>query len=132
MSQVALYFGYGPGGHFMRGGPRVTLDPQQDFPDFPWTITDLDTGLLRNRGTPDIPDGRVHWTCGGKKQLWFAFFWWDRSGDERPGSNSGFYVRGASGPKEAFAFACERWPAIVKRQKFPLVLQDTDDWEGVS
>jgi len=81
---------------------------------------------------PDDPDGRVHWACGGKP-LWFAFFWWDRSGDRRGNSNSGFYVLGFE-PDElnfesaneaarlAFAFACEQWPDVVQRQNFPLVL----------
>lgn len=121
----ALYFGYGSGGHFLRGGPRNTIDPQNDIPGFPWDIGLLDTGLLKNREVPDDPDGRVHWTGGGHP-FWFAFFWWDRSGDKRGQSNSGFYVEGF-GPKEsreAFAFACAQWPDVVARQLYPLVLTD--------
>ena len=120
----ALYFGYGSGGHFLRGLERATLDPQKDCPGFPWSIAHLDTRLLRNRQVPDDPDGRVHWTCGGKDSLWHAFFWWDRSGDSRPGSNSGFYVEGFTLAEraKAFAFACAAWPEVVKRQLFPLVL----------
>jgi hypothetical protein len=66
----------------------------------------------------------VHWTCGGDP-LWFAFVWWDRSGDSRPGSNSGFYVRGFAPPeaRQAFEFACRAWPAVVARQEHALVLQ---------
>lgn len=131
-TKLALYFGAGRDGHFLRGPRRSTLNPQREYPDFPWSHELLDTGLLKNRKAPDAPDGRVHWTCGGgahrlKPNLWHAFFWWDRSGDKRHGSNSGFYVRGFEGfdletRQEAFAFACAAWPEVVKRQVFPLVL----------
>ena len=131
--KLALYFGYGNGGHFLRGGPRSTIDPQRDFPGFPWEIGLLDGGLLRNRQVRDDPDGRVHCTCGGSgENFWFAFFWWDRSGDKRGASNSGFYVSGFPMPNsetvgsvalEAFAFACAQWPDVVARQVHPLKLQ---------
>lgn len=128
--KLALYFGYGDGGHFLRGPRRQTLKPQQEYPNFPWSLELLDCGLLKNRKVPDDPDGRVHWTCGGKLGgVWHAFFWWDRSGDKRPRSNSGFYVRGFKGfdletRQAAFAFACAAWPEVVKRQLYPLVLVD--------
>src|SRR5512143_3294197 len=93
----ALYFGCADScGHYLHGFDhfRRSLDPQRDCPGFPWTIEHLDTGLLKNGKIPDSPDGRVHWTCGGRPSLWHAFFWWDRSGDKRGASNSGFYVEG--------------------------------------
>ena len=125
-NKLALYFGYGNGGPFLRGLSRASLSPQQDCPGFPWEIQHLDTGLLNNRGVPDAPDGRVHWTCGGKPVLWHAFFWWDRSGDSRSGSNSGFYVRGfEDARREGFDFACAAWPQVVERQRFALVLVDS-------
>lgn len=122
--KIALYFGYGSGGHFLRGGRQSSLDPARDHPGFPWTINLLDTGLLKNGKIPDEPDGRVFSTAGGKPDLWIAFYWWDRSGDKRGASNSGFYVRGFEWADRAaaFAFAKEAWPAVVARQKFPLVL----------
>jgi hypothetical protein len=135
VSKRAFYFGYGNDGHFLRdeSGWRSTLTPGKFDPTFPWAIGLLDTGLLKNRKVPDDPDGRVHWTCGGRDAFWFAFFWWDRSGDTRSGSNSGFYVRWpAPDPVtregterlavEAFAFACDQYPAVVARQHQPLVL----------
>jgi hypothetical protein len=125
--KIALYFGYGNGGHFLRGIPtgRDSIDPQRDVAGFPWSAGNLDTGLLDNRGVDDLPDGTVYWTCGGTPELWHAFFWWDRSGDKRPGSNSGFYVRGfgIDEREAAFAFACERWASVVKRQLHPLTLE---------
>lgn len=121
-SELALYFGYGDGGHFLRcDTPETqTLRPKQSFPGFPWEIQHLDGGLLCNRQVLDRPDGRVHWTCAGRPVLWHAFFWWDRSGDKRPGSCSGFYVRGfdIGQREEAFEYACSQWPDVIERQKF--------------
>jgi hypothetical protein len=123
--RLALYFGYGAGGHFLRGPRLDSLDPEHDYPGFPWTAALLDTGLLKNGKVPDEPDGRVWWTCGGTPDLWHAFYWWDRSGDKRAACNSGFYVRGFAFEEReaAFAYACECWPKIVARQIHPLVLQ---------
>jgi hypothetical protein len=137
---LALYFGFGSGGHFLRGVPfpdqsrSTSLDPVRDIPGFPWDIGLLDGGLLNNRKVVDWPDGRVNWTCGGRPDFWFAFFWWDRSGDTRGASNSGFYVRWPmetvtrenverEAPR-ALAFAADKWPDVIARQHFPLVLVD--------
>lgn len=123
---LALYFGYGDGGHFLRSlNGRSTLD-KEDHPGFPWAVHLLDSTLLQNGKVPDHPDGRVFSTCGGKPDLWIGFFWWDRSGDSRSGSNSGFYVRGFEWKDRAsaFRFACAEWPEVVKRQLHPLVLQE--------
>ena len=93
--------------------------------DIPWTIWDMDGLLLKNGKHPDIYDGNVFWTCGGKSDLWFAFLWWDNSIDRRGASNSGFYVQGfAFGDHEkAFKFACEAFPDVVSRQRCQLTLQ---------
>lgn len=129
----ALYFGYGSGGHFLRLSTcESTLDPAR-IPTFPWSIRLLDTGLLENRKVPDVCDGRVHWTGGGTP-FWFAFFWWDRSGDRRGKSNSGFYVQGFAHTeaRAAFEYACSQWPDVVKRQRHPLVLVGLDGVPEVS
>jgi hypothetical protein len=124
--RVALYFGRldVPGHYLYESEWRKTVYTWRDLTSFPWGIDLLDTGLLRNRKVPDRPDGRVHWTCGGHQHLWHAFFWWDRSGDERSNSNSGFYVRGfcIDEVRGAFEYACEQWPDVVERQRFQLVL----------
>lgn len=92
----------------------------------------MDTGLLKNGEVLDTPTGKVYWTCGGKDAFWYAFYWWDRSVDSRGNSNSGFYVRGFGWPcaQEAFDYACSAFPAIVTRQKFPLVVQYRTVKEG--
>lgn len=128
MEKLALYFGCADqSGHFLHGLPRrgSTLNPGEET-DMPWTIGHLDTGLLANGKVPDEVTGRVYWTCGGVKSYWYAFFWWDRSGDKRGASNSGFYVRGfeRNQVEAAFAFACSKWPKIVERQKKPLYLDN--------
>lgn len=125
-TQHAFYFGclHWRGHCLYAGDHRI---PPSTIPGFPWDTRRLDTGLLDNRGVPDRPDGRVHWTAGGKP-LWFAFFWWDRSFDSRPNSHSGFYVQGFTHEqvKEAFEFACAAWPEVVERQQHPLVLVDPE------
>jgi hypothetical protein len=124
----ALYFGcLNDAGHFLhRRGDIVRIwRPQDVFPGFPWKIGMLDGGLLKNGRVPDVPDGRVHWTCGGRNEFWFGFVWWDRSGDKRSGSNSGFYVRGfpSTAVANAFDFACQTWPDVIARQQHPLMLE---------
>lgn len=86
----------------------------------------MDSGLLKNGQRPDVCDGRVYRTLGGKRELWHAFVWWDNSVDRRGGSNSGFYVRGfgVGDHEEAFEFARETFPKVVARQRHPLVLVD--------
>ena len=119
----ALYFGFGYGGHGLRSWPRGEDYFSEHPAGFPWDDGLLDSGLLRNREVPDIPDGRVHWVGGGNP-FWHGFFWWDRSGDPRGACNSGFYVQGfpRAEPQAALDYACEQWPKVVARQKFPLVL----------
>jgi len=134
VSAIALYFGFGDGGHFLRDARGKVYDVRERYAGFPWEDWFLDGRFLMNRKVPDDPDGRVHWGVGGRP-LWFGFTWWDRSGDKRGASNSGFYVCGfapaaitrdavvAAAP-DAFRFACEQWPHVVARQLHPLVLQD--------
>ncbi len=125
MEKRAFYFGcIDHAGHYLHkvDGPRTLYDMP---PGMPWNLGHMDTGLLKNGNVPDHADGKVYWTCGGRDALWFAFFWWDNSVDRRGGSNSGFYVSGfASGQaQDAFNYACEAWPAVVKRQQHQLALR---------
>lgn len=124
----ALYFGcWLNAGHYLHAAGGRHIDERKLRAEgFPWNMGHLDTGLLKNGKHPDRCDGKVFWTCGGKPDLWFAFFWWDRSVDSRAGSNSGFYVRGFEFPhaQAAFDYACTAFPSVITRQKFPLILQD--------
>ena len=128
VTKLALYFGcLGEAGHYVHSprGWTTSLDPRNQY-GTPWSIRHMDGGLLTNRKVPDQPDGRVHWTHGGRPHFWHAFFWWDRSADQRGASNSGFYVRGFAMhcESESFAYALEQWPQVVKRQLHQLVLVD--------
>lgn len=128
LGKLALYFGcWGRPGHYLHRPKGLTLwSPSRDLPDLPWSEGLIDAGLLRNGKRPDVYDGKVYWTCGGRA-FWYAFYWWDRSVDSRGASNSGFYVRGfgAAEPEAAFEYACSEFPAVVARQKHPLILQPT-------
>jgi hypothetical protein len=125
-SKRALYFGYAPGGgHFLQCPNKpLSLAPERDVPGFPWNIGLLDCGLLKNGRHDDVYDGRVFWTCGGDP-LWLAFVWWDRSGDKRGASNSGFYVQGfqLTDRQAAFDYASSIFPQVIARQTHPLVLE---------
>lgn len=127
LGKLALYFGcWNQAGHYLhdpRG--RTIWDAKRDVPDLPWTMAHMDSGLLKNGKRVDIPDGKVFWTCGGLA-FWYAFFWWDRSGDSRGNSCSGLYVRGFGWPEsqQAFDYACAAFPHVVARQRYPLILQD--------
>ena len=125
LGKQALYFGCWDGpGHYLHTPHGRTAKAGQ-FPDLPWTESLMDTGLLKNGKRTDVCDGRVFWTCGGLA-FWYAFFWWDRSVDTRGACNSGFYVRGFGWPetREAFAYACGKFPKVVGRQKHSLILQE--------
>lgn len=124
MAATAYYFGCVKGaGHFFCVGDELTLTPRKLVPSFPepWERL-MDGGLLVNGRVPDCPDGLVYWTAA--KDLWLAFYWWDRSVDTRPGSNSAFYVHGYSHARAgaAFLFATDKCRAVVDRQRFQLAL----------
>lgn len=126
LGKQALYFGCLNSGHFLhQPSGRTVYRTERDFPDLPWSDALMDTGLLKNGKRRDVYDGKVFWTCGGAKAFWYAFYWWDRSGDQRGNSNSGFYVRGFGWPEAqaAFDYGCSQFPQVVSRQGQPLTLQ---------
>lgn len=128
----ALYFGCRDVcGHYLQEGHKTIWDPPAGCP---WTLGHMDGGLLGNGKHADVYDGKVWWTCGGRSDFWYAFFWWDNSVDRRGASNSGFYVLGFKpeiiSPETAransvlaFRYACEAYPWVVERQRQPLCLQ---------
>lgn len=127
----AFYFGAREEpGHFLWPAQGYDIgEADRAAAGIPWTMPQMDTTLLKNRKIADIETGEVHWTCASPD--WFAFFWWDRGGDERSNSNSGFYVQGFALPsspttngeiRDAFEFAVQQFPDVVVRQKFPLKL----------
>lgn len=126
LGKKALYFGcWRDSGHFLHDTSGLHVYSER-VKDLPWDECLMDTGLLKNGKIPDVPSGKVYWTCGGRDAFWYAFYWWDRSVDKRGACNSGFYVRGFDYPdaQSAFDYACLQFPNVVERQKYPLVLQD--------
>lgn len=127
LGKLALYFGCWRGaGHYLHlPNGSTSWDNRRKDEGPPWSTALMDCGLLRNGKHTDVYDGKVYWTAGGTS-FWYAFFWWDRSVDSRGGSNSGFYVRGFGWPesRQAFDYACKTFPAVVARQRHPLVLQE--------
>lgn len=125
---LALYFGadkFDQGGHYLRDtSMRVIERNMHKITGLPWSTAIMDTCLLKNGQIHDEVTGRVYWTHGGTRVDWFAFFWWDRSADSRPNSNSGFYVRGFDYHQleEAWRFACHCFPRVIERQTIPLTL----------
>lgn len=127
LGKLALYFGcWRELGHYLRFPGRTVRLSDRDELALPWSDSLMDGGLLKNGKRPDVYDGKVFWTAGGAKAFWYAFYWWDKSIDRRPGSNSGFYVRGFGWPEaqEAFDYACSEFPTVVARQTPALVLQN--------
>lgn len=117
------YFGcLDQAGHFLRGTSSKINYYENDLP---WK--QIDGGLLASMDEPDEATGRVRAVLGKRgERWWWAFVWWDRSVDRRGGSNSGLYVSGF-GPDDrdaAFAHACEKWPAVVGRQLYPLKIAE--------
>jgi hypothetical protein len=131
---IALYFGcLGDKGHHLFAPGRNTLPerlwPEMDYmKGFPWTLTEIDCKLLENGKHPQIRDGKVFWTYSGPAHDtsgWFAFYWWDGSVDDRPGSNSGLYIQGFTFKDivPAFQYAVDEWHEVVSRQPTALKLQ---------
>ncbi len=133
MEKRALYFGCpGDKGHYLQEDRQIIWNPPAGCP---WTLALMDAGLLQNGKHADVEDGKVWWTCGGRTDFWYAFFWWDNSVDGRGLSNSGFYVLGfqpdpitpetaRANAVLAFEHACAAYPWVVQRQRQPLVLQE--------
>lgn len=134
MEKRALYFGCrgaNEPGHYLQEGRRTLWNTPLEI-SF-WDHV-MDGALLKNGRHPDVVDGKVWWTCGGRAALWYAFFWWDNSGDRRSGSNSGLYVGGFApesltpetdreNATQAFDYARAAYPWVISRQRVPLVLQ---------
>ena len=125
----AFYFGCRGAltpGHYLQGADGRTIhwiDRDAAFIPESWRRL-IDGGLLSNGKVPDRETGVC--SCVPARPQWIAFVWWDRSGDERPGSNSGFYVEGFDYKDRvaALIFAQEQFPGVIARQRFPLVIRD--------
>lgn len=106
-----LYFGFvAHHGHDLRSKIRSA----NIYKDTPWGVA-LDGGLLD--GERDIPNGT--W-FERHKDGWSAVSFWDRSGDERPNSNSAFIVHAEMDGKSILDLARAQWPEVFARPGFPI------------
>lgn len=124
MSNEVYFHGCLGSGHHMFPEPgKPSVNFLYQIKNFPWSGSDLDGGILEDAGVRDIPDGRVRWLY---RRGWFCFIWWDRSGDGRQGSNSGFYVNGFNENQyvAAYQYACSKFPKVVTRQQKTLILSN--------
>jgi hypothetical protein len=112
-----LFFGcYKVAGHYLYKRGRAIA-----YGESPWG-TGLDTGILTKGddkyARPDTsPTGNY---TVSRKSGWTAISFWDRSGDDRPGSNSAFLIALDISDKELLSLAAAQWPDIFSRAGFPI------------
>jgi hypothetical protein len=100
-------------GHFLYSKRR-----RINYEDSPWG-TKLDGGLL----TDDYARANTQVTqpfIEAHKAGWTAVAFWDRSGDERPGSNSAFLVEADMSAETLLRLSREQWPEVFNRRGFPI------------
>lgn len=112
MTAKILYFGCIPSmgevGHYMW---KASGEKDWDLiRGNPWGYK-VDGGLC-----PKGPGALRH--C---KDGWTCISFWDRSGDQRPGSNSNFLVQGEFSFAEMVALGRQQFPAVFARIKFEIV-----------
>lgn len=102
----------GQPGHFMHSKTGTRIQS-------PWAGY-IDTGVLKYRDIKD-PDPKIAYA---QLKGWTGIFFWDRSGDHRPGSNSAFIVNSLVSQEELLRLARKQWPEIFARKGFPIARVD--------
>ena len=82
----------------------------------PWGY-EADTGLCTKNGNQRQGHALIH-----HKDNWTAMAWWDRTIDERPGSNSVLFVEGTHNFHEMVGLLQTFWLEVFKRQPAGLFL----------
>ena len=117
-----LYFGcWGQSGHqlWAPGHVRVPLEVERKLP---WTR--IDGALQPGSKDEDFyhsgpePEGKA---ALHQKGDWTCIAFWDRSGDERHGSNSNFFVRGELTFEEVVRITQTHFPELWKRFPFEVI-----------
>ena len=109
----AYVFGVRPGNRHHRGHhlyyPSGTAASYFAWP-IPWSPREVDGALCER---PEVIGKRwLHHRDG-----WTALAQWDRSGDDRPGSNTVFFFRGTYTEAEAIALAEKHFTAWRERMR---------------
>lgn len=132
MSVGPLYFGcWGGTGHFLsdaRG--HMARDIRREFPLHERRV---DGAFCGDPALAEYQRDRTHWRGDeehqpeGRARLhhidgWTVLAFWDRSVDDRFGSNSAFLLPGILSATEAHAAAKAAFPAVWDRFRFAVVL----------
>jgi hypothetical protein len=110
------YYGYVDGGHFLytetlRYNPKLKRD-------VPFSGSELDSSILSSREYEQYqPQG---YGIISYQRDWTYLAFWDRTGDDRGNSHSGFMVRGIWSFDQMINMAKEKFPTIFERFNFEL------------
>lgn len=125
MSYEAFYFGAWDSslGHYTYSPDGVRFHKKAR--ELPWSTEQIDGKLAQHKckdrrhcGCSNLTEGIafVHHRDG-----WTALGFWDRSVDNRPGSNSNFFFKGTHTFSEMKDLASKHFPNIVSRFKFEII-----------
>lgn len=115
MTEVLCFGCIGVAGHYLHS--KVNRVSHEDTP---WG-TKLDGGLLTDdyyKADTSVT-GKVH---EHHLQGWTAVSCWDRSGDDRGGSNTTFLTHADLSGSQLIELAKEQWPEVFARSGFPKLM----------
>jgi hypothetical protein len=118
---VCYYFGCWSkerGGHYLYGPGGSNMSRGALPADFPVTLSALDGALLGYQKRETEGEAALAHIGG-----WTIVSFWDRSGDSRHNSSSGFVVRGLLAFAEVLAIGAAIFPEIASRWTFPIRLR---------
>jgi hypothetical protein len=111
------YFGCKEGlGHYLHS-PRASQAARPPA-DLPYTIKQLDAGLLPDNNWPQTEGAGALVQARG----WTVLTFWDRTVDKRANSNSAFVARGLHSLAEMKVLAEAAFPAIYSRFNFEITV----------
>lgn len=125
-----IIFGCPPGpqkGHYFRNEDGMSVDHYRIEPRLP---EGYDGEFApKTMGGKEMPQGVAKVTHVGG---WTVLAFWDRSGDSRPNSNSGFWEPGEFSFDEMMQKAHHAFPRVIARFPFPIIDVETLEVPGVS
>ena len=98
-------------GHYLKDENKKSISFHNN--DLPWENFD---GELAPKNTNKAGIAKIH-----HKGNWTALSFWDYSIDQRPGSNSIFFIEGIHGFHHIIEFIKKYFPDIVKRFNFQII-----------
>jgi hypothetical protein len=120
------FFGCYESGHFLyRRGGQLGASIEMELPEgCPWSIDDFDAGMLTG-WDPYAKRSEVQGKAAlGHLHGWAYLSFWDRSGDKRGNSNSGFLVNAELTFDDIVVLSKKAFPEIWDRFDFEVKLRD--------